>query len=96
MPSLHVAWAFIVGVAVMALARSALVRLVAALYPGIVLFVVVVTANHYVLDAVGAVVTVALASLFTAALPRISSRLCAGYMGAVSGEPPVCGLPPPS
>lgn len=61
MPSLHMAWAIIAGISVVTVARQPLLRLAGALYPLIMLFTVVVTANHYLLDAFGAVVVVALA-----------------------------------
>lgn len=51
MPSLHVAWAVWCAIVVVALNRSAW-RHLAWLYPAITLFVVIGTANHYVLDGV--------------------------------------------
>jgi hypothetical protein len=51
LPSMHVGWALWAGAAVALLARRRLVRLVAAGYPLLVSVVVVVTGNHYVLDA---------------------------------------------
>jgi hypothetical protein len=48
---MHVGWALWAGAAVALLARRRLVRLVAASYPLIIGVVVVVTGNHYVLDA---------------------------------------------
>nr|WP_269205130.1 phosphatase PAP2 family protein [Motilibacter aurantiacus] len=50
MPSLHVGWAIIVAAAVMATIRSRWRYLILA-HPAITLIVVVVTANHYWLDA---------------------------------------------
>jgi hypothetical protein len=51
LPSMHVGWALWAGAAVALLARRRLVRLVAAGYPLLIGIVVVVTGNHYVLDA---------------------------------------------
>jgi membrane-associated phospholipid phosphatase len=51
LPSMHVGWALWAGAAVALLARRRLVRLVAAGYPLLIGVVVVVTGNHYVLDA---------------------------------------------
>jgi hypothetical protein len=51
MPSLHVAWAVWCAIVVVLLNRSAW-RHLAWLYPAITLFVVIGTANHYVLDGV--------------------------------------------
>ena len=68
MPSLHIAWALIVAACVLLLAHNLLVRLLATLYPVVMLFTVVVTANHYLLDAVGAALVVALATLIALVL----------------------------
>jgi RNA polymerase-binding transcription factor DksA len=63
MPSLHIATALIVSGSVLLLARDLPIRLLAAVYPFLMLFTVLVDANHYVLDAVGGVVVVLLATL---------------------------------
>jgi membrane-associated phospholipid phosphatase len=63
MPSLHIAWALIVAVAIMLFARHRLVRLLAGLYPLLMLFTVVVSANHYLLDAAGGALAAALATI---------------------------------
>jgi hypothetical protein len=62
MPSLHIAWALIVAASVVLIASPLIVRLLAALYPLLMLFTVVVSANHYVLDAVGGAVAVVVAT----------------------------------
>lgn len=62
MPSLHVAWAVIMGMTVLLLARQPLLRLLGGLYPVIMTWTVVVTANHYLADAAGAVLVVCLAT----------------------------------
>jgi hypothetical protein len=53
MPSLHIGWALWCAIVVARLARRRWVRIAAALYPLATLFVIVGTANHFVLDAVG-------------------------------------------
>lgn len=52
MPSIHVAFAVVTAVGIRETSRSRLVRLLARGYPGLVASVVLVTANHYVLDVV--------------------------------------------
>jgi hypothetical protein len=59
MPSLHIAWALWCAVAVVTLSRRTWLRVVAALYPVATLFVVLGTANHFALDAVGGAVVLA-------------------------------------
>ena len=54
MPSLHVAWALIVAATLAWAARPRLVRLLAPGYPVAMLFTVVVSGNHYLLDGLGA------------------------------------------
>lgn len=49
MPSLHIAWAVLVGVSVWRVSRSRL-RGAAVLHPAITIFVVIATGNHYWLD----------------------------------------------
>jgi hypothetical protein len=62
MPSMHVAFALIIGVTGMRLAKWRPARVFWMLYPLYISFVVIVTANHFWLDAaVGAVVAVAAA-----------------------------------
>jgi PAP2 superfamily len=51
-PSLHAAYALGVGLGVIRYARSQLVRVAGAVYPPLVVLTIVVTGNHFVLDAV--------------------------------------------
>lgn len=55
MPSLHFGWALWCGIVFAVLARHRWSRAFAVLYPLITLFAIVVTANHYFLDAAGGV-----------------------------------------
>lgn len=54
-PSVHIGWAVIVAAAIIAVSSSRW-RWLAIVHPAITLYVIVVTANHYWLDAVAAVV----------------------------------------
>ncbi|NEE31001.1 inositol phosphorylceramide synthase, partial [Streptomyces sp. SID7982] len=60
MPSLHVGWAVMVALGLIAATRSRW-RLLWLLHPAITLFVVVGTANHYWLDAIVVVALLAVA-----------------------------------
>jgi hypothetical protein len=53
MPSMHVAWSLFCAVAVVRLARRRWVRVLGVLHPAVTLVVIIATANHFVLDAVG-------------------------------------------
>jgi PAP2 superfamily len=58
MPSLHIGWALWCGIAVVMCAQRIWVRVLGALYPVGTLIVIIGTANHFVLDAVGGVIAV--------------------------------------
>ena len=53
MPSLHFGWALWVATALFTFAHHRWVRILAVCYPVLTLFAIVVTANHYYLDAAG-------------------------------------------
>ncbi|GAC1473435.1 MAG: hypothetical protein PVSMB7_27410 [Chloroflexota bacterium] len=61
MPSVHEAWALVAGLTLVILARPLLIRVFGGVYPFLMLVAIVVTGNHYLLDAVAAVGIVALA-----------------------------------
>ncbi len=71
MPSIHVAWSVIVASSVILLARRWTPRILAACYPLVILFAVIVTANHYVMDGVGALLDVAVAALLASLIGRL-------------------------
>ncbi|RYV52990.1 phosphatase PAP2 family protein [Pengzhenrongella frigida] len=56
MPSMHVGWALWSGITLAQLARTPLLRGLGAAYPATTLLVVVATGNHFLLDAVAALV----------------------------------------
>ncbi len=62
-PSMHMCFALLVGVSAMRLTHRPWLRLLAALYPVVVLGVIVVTANHFVFDALTGAVVALLAAL---------------------------------
>jgi hypothetical protein len=66
MPSLHTATSLLVGSSGVMLCRSLIGRAIWALYPGLVVFSIVATANHFLLDAIagaGVFVTATVLSL---------------------------------
>ena len=60
-PSLHFGYALIVGVALATLSRRRTVRALGVLYPGVMLFVIVATGNHFWFDAAAGAIVVGLA-----------------------------------
>ncbi|WP_078888688.1 phosphatase PAP2 family protein [Streptomyces sclerotialus] len=61
MPSMHIGWSLWCGVTIALLARAAWVRALGVLYPVLTLVVIISTANHFWLDAVGGVLCLAFA-----------------------------------
>lgn len=55
MPSLHIGWSLWAGITIFMLTSRWWVRALAVLYPMATFFVIIGTANHFVLDAVGGV-----------------------------------------
>lgn len=60
MPSLHVGWSLWCAVVIFLVSSKLWIRLLGALYPLLTTYVVMATANHYLLDAVGGALVVAL------------------------------------
>lgn len=71
MPSLHVGWDLLIGIAVVVNARWLWLKVVGTLLPAVMLVAVVATANHYVLDAVAGVALVLVCLL---AVTRVTRR----------------------
>jgi PAP2 superfamily len=60
MPSMHIGWALWCGLTIFMLAEARWIRTLAVLYPLATLTVIVATGNHFVLDAVGGALALAL------------------------------------
>jgi hypothetical protein len=69
-PSMHVAFALMLGVPMATMARRAWVKTLWLLYPGLVTFVVVATANHWWFDAFTGALTAGIAALAAMAFAR--------------------------
>ncbi|MCL8010386.1 phosphatase PAP2 family protein [Streptomyces sp. AS02] len=78
MPSMHIGWSVWSGLTIFALARVPWVRVLGLLYPTATLVVIVATANHFWLDAVGGLLCLAfgytVARLWYGALPHALPR----------------------
>ena len=74
MPSLHIAWAAWCAIGLHPVLRRRWTRLALASYPFITLFAIVVTANHYWIDAIGGIIALGLGL----AVARPLSRLLPG------------------
>lgn len=74
MPSLHTGWNLLVGMAIVSAASSALLRTIGWLMPILMAIAVVVTGNHYILDAVAGITLVLVAHAAALALERRRAR----------------------
>ena len=72
MPSLHFAWAVWSTGVLVHVVRHVWAKVLAVAYPVLTLFAIVVTANHFVLDAAGGAAVLALGSLTALALESVS------------------------
>jgi PAP2 superfamily len=70
MPSMHVAFALMIGITGVRLVKPRPLKIFWAIYPLIITWVVIVTANHFWLDAAGGAVVAALSAYTSAALAR--------------------------
>ena len=73
-PSLHAAYAVGVGIGLLRFARSPLVRAAGAIYPPLVMLTIVVTGNHFVLDAIAGIAVLALGFALVRRLRRRDRR----------------------
>jgi len=95
MPSMHIGWSVWSGLTIFILARTPWVRVLGLLYPVATLVVIVATANHFWLDAVGGLICLAfgyaVARLWYGTLPYRLPRAVPGRAGAAKPPSPVAG-----
>lgn len=88
MPSLHVGWNLLIGLAIVLTARRVVTRVAGVVMPTAMAFAVVLTANHYIVDALaGAALTVACWYL-------VARRPAARHRGTPAQPPEVVGATP--
>ena len=93
MPSVHVAWAFLVAIAVIAATRSRW-RWLILVHTAVTVYVVIVTANHFWLDGVVAVALLGISLAVQVVSRRIVLRAIASPPGvrSMNGRTPNCSL----
>jgi PAP2 superfamily protein len=89
-PSMHVAFALMVSWPISRLARTRVVRWAWRLYPLLITFVIVVTANHFLSDAVLGAVTVAISAYGARGMARWRPQV---WRFAPAGTPPYVPVP---
>jgi PAP2 superfamily len=70
-PSMHVAYSLMIGIPLARLSKHRVTRILWALYPPLVAFVIVVTANHFLTDAFLGACTAGAAAWAAAAMARV-------------------------
>jgi len=75
MPSLHVGWDLLIGLAIVVAASRLWVRVIGGLLPMLMGWAVVATANHFVLDAVVGVLLVLVSLWLVTRRPSLTSRV---------------------
>jgi len=86
MPSMHVGWALWVGAVLARQARRDLVRVLGLAYPAVTVLVVVVTANHFLLDAVAAAALLVVSPSLVTAATGLASRVAARRAPLAAGQ----------
>ena len=74
-PSMHVAFSLIVAIPTMLIVRRRILKVIWAFYPLLITFVVIVTGNHWVMDAIAGAAVAGVSALVAA---RVLSRLSPG------------------
>lgn len=74
MPSLHVGWDLLAGIAIFSATSSVLLRVVACLMPALMAWAVIATGNHYLVDVLAGVTLVLIGHLVSLALERRRAR----------------------
>ena len=87
MPSVHIAWSTWCAIALGPRLKAGWARALAWAYPVITFVVIIITANHYILDAVGGLVVLTIA-WFLANLVTRAGRVDWHYLGPVPAAAP--------
>ncbi len=73
MPSLHIAWAVWCTLVIWQISTRNWLRVLGVIYPFVTAFAVLATGNHFVLDIVGGLVTIAMSVLIVRMGPRLGA-----------------------
>lgn len=87
MPSVHIAWSTWCAIALAPRLKNPFARIAAWCYPLLTFVVIIITANHYILDAVAGLVVIA-AAWFLANMFTRAGRVDVRHLGPVPGPVP--------
>lgn len=89
MPSLHVGWSLWCGIILWRYGRNRVVRALGVIYPVVTAFVVMGTANHYLLDAAAGVAVMGLGYALAKPMLRVADRVHDAVRGRRGAPVPV-------
>jgi hypothetical protein len=92
MPSLHVGWALWCAIAVVTLAQRRWVRVLGVAYPLLTIYVIIGTANHFVLDALGGAVVLCMAMVIERLLSGRHAYSHAAFATQLAHEPELAAV----
>ncbi|MGZ8177518.1 phosphatase PAP2 family protein [Williamsia sp. SKLECPSW1] len=95
MPSLHCAWAAWCGLTLVFLARRRWVKILGALYPFSTFFVVMGSGNHFILDVLAGLGTLAIAAGIVFGVRRLWAARVSGHVAALREEAGIPVAPAP-
>ncbi len=87
MPSMHFGWSLWCGLTIVLLARRRWVKILGVAYPLATLTVIVATANHFWMDAVGGALCIAVGAGLATLMYRASERRGAGSVARLDRSP---------
>ena len=90
MPSMHIGWSTWCALVLLPLARRRWTKVLAALYPVLTLFCIIVTANHYWIDGLGGLLCLGAGYLIALGVTGRAS----GWAGRGSRTSPATAPPP--
>jgi len=93
-PSMHVAFSLMIAFSMARLSRRSSVRVLWALYPLLMTFVIVITANHFILDALLGALTAALSACGASWLARARPAVWRFSVPSATGWPSPAGATP--
>ncbi len=74
MPSLHQGWTLMIGIGLIWMSKSWIVRALGIALPTVVFVSIVATGNHFILDAVGGAIIIAISIILTMLLAKLPIR----------------------
>ncbi|WP_441246404.1 phosphatase PAP2 family protein [Kitasatospora sp. McL0602] len=89
MPSMHIGWSLWCGLTIFFLARRSWVRALGLAYPAATLVVIISTANHFWMDAVGGVLCLAVGFAAARVIYHVWAYQLPRHPGETPDEPPV-------